>query len=245
VTCSRSDNQPLNDPYPVGTTTITWTATDASGNTATCTQTVTVNDTQPPQITCAPNQTVPQDSVQGAIVTYPSPTATDNCPGVTAACSPPSGSVFPLGTTTVTCTATDASGNTASCSFTVTVVPPTSTPSAKVTGGGNIPVPGGQASFGLVEITNNNGEVKGNLTYQDHVTGRTVKSTAFTALVVTGTHARLFGIATVNGAGSFNFVVDVDDLAEPGANVDKFAIQMSDGYTASGTVLSGGNIQVH
>src|SRR6185436_6231985 len=48
-------------------------------------------------------------------------TATDNCPGVSYACVPPSGTTFAKGTNSVTCTATDASGNTASCSFTVTV----------------------------------------------------------------------------------------------------------------------------
>ncbi|WP_318618939.1 HYR domain-containing protein [Priestia megaterium] len=45
----------------------------------------------------------------------------DNRPGVTTSCSPPSGSFFPIGTTPVTCTATDAVGNTATCSFTITV----------------------------------------------------------------------------------------------------------------------------
>ncbi|HTF37218.1 MAG TPA: HYR domain-containing protein, partial [Blastocatellia bacterium] len=43
-----------------------------------------------------------------------------NCPGVTVVCNPPAGSCLPVGVTTVTCTATDASGNTATCSFTVT-----------------------------------------------------------------------------------------------------------------------------
>src|SRR5262245_59297125 len=54
-------------------------------------------------------------------VTYCPPTASDNCPGVTTACVPPSGACLPPGTTTVTCTATDTSGLTANCSFTVTV----------------------------------------------------------------------------------------------------------------------------
>ncbi len=49
----RSDGQPLNAPYPVGTTTITWTATDAAGNTASCNQTITVNDVEPPVITAS------------------------------------------------------------------------------------------------------------------------------------------------------------------------------------------------
>src|SRR6185436_16371074 len=46
----RSDGQALNAPYPVGLTTITWTATDASNNTDTCNQTITVNDVEPPVI---------------------------------------------------------------------------------------------------------------------------------------------------------------------------------------------------
>ena len=71
-----------------------------------------------------------------------------------------------------------------------------------------------------------------------------LKSTLITAVLVAGTHARISGKATINGAGSFDFVVDVDDLAEPGINKDKFAIQVSNGYARSGT-LSGGNIQVH
>src|SRR5262245_12352897 len=93
---------------------------------AMCSFTVTVNDTQPPTITCpAPvtvvaAQTCPLSS--STAVTFPAPTVTDNCPGViTTVCNPPSGSTFPAGTTTVTCTATDAAGNMASCSFTVSV----------------------------------------------------------------------------------------------------------------------------
>jgi hypothetical protein len=59
-------------------------------------------------------------SSTGTVVTFPTPT-TGNCPGATVVCSPASGSMFPVGTTTVTCTATTGSGNTASCSFIVKV----------------------------------------------------------------------------------------------------------------------------
>ncbi|MFM1770824.1 MAG: hypothetical protein RJA22_3353, partial [Verrucomicrobiota bacterium] len=53
---------------------------------------------------------------------YTTPTATDNCPdGVTVVCNPPSGGTLQPGATTVNCTATDASGNTDDCSFTVNV----------------------------------------------------------------------------------------------------------------------------
>jgi HYR domain len=54
-----------------------------------------------------------------AVVDYAFAAFSDNCPGATAVCLPPSGIVFPLGVSTVTCTAQDAAGNTAACSFTV------------------------------------------------------------------------------------------------------------------------------
>ncbi|MFN8396142.1 MAG: HYR domain-containing protein [Bacteroidia bacterium] len=105
---------------PVGTTTVTATATDGSGNTATCSFTVTVNDNEAPAITCPSNITTSNDPGQcSAAVSY-TVSGTDNC-GATTTVSPASGSVFASGTTTVTATATDPSGNTATCSFTVTV----------------------------------------------------------------------------------------------------------------------------
>src|SRR5207244_1919792 len=51
ITGTRSDSQPLTAPYPKGTTTITWRATDDAGNFSECTQTVTVVDNEPPVIT--------------------------------------------------------------------------------------------------------------------------------------------------------------------------------------------------
>jgi hypothetical protein len=111
--------------FPVGTTTVTCTGKDAANNMSTCTFTVQVNDTQPPVITCPANVTTVANqngclSAACQIVTYTAPVVSDNCSGVTTVCTPPSGSCFALGVTTVTCTATDASANTATCSFTVT-----------------------------------------------------------------------------------------------------------------------------
>src|ERR671935_116371 len=107
--------------FPVGTTTVTSTATDAQGNSATCTFTVTVNDTQLPVISCSSNRVVSAFSGScSSNVTFVV-TATDNCPGVSVVSVPASGSSFPVGTTTVTSTATDAQGNSATCTFTVTV----------------------------------------------------------------------------------------------------------------------------
>jgi titin len=231
--------------FPVGTTTNTYKVTDASGNTAECSFTVTVHDSIKPQINCPANMTVPQDSAFGAVVNYTTPVGTDNCPGVTTSCTLASGSTFSLGTTTVTCTAQDTSGNKSSCSFTVTVVPPPSTVGVKSTDGGSIPIPGGTSTFGIVAMASSTGFVKGDVEYQDHVTGMNLKSTMITAIVVNGTHARIFGKATINGSGSCDFVVDVDDLGEPGIGSDKFGIQVSNGYTAGPSKLSGGNIQIH
>ena len=119
----RIGNTAITLPYgfPGGTTTVVATALNAAGY-DTCTFNVTVNDIEPPVVTC------PSDVVQsndpgecGAIVTFPDAIATDNCPGVTVTYSDTSGSFFPVGTTTVTVTATDGAGNTATCSFTITV----------------------------------------------------------------------------------------------------------------------------
>lgn len=120
--------------FPLGVSTVTCSAKDLAGNTAACSFTVSVTDTQAPLIICPANVTiVPSSGQTSAVVNYPPPTVTDNLPGATVVCSPLSGSSFPPGTTTVTCTATDARGNKASCSFIVNV----GGPLAKVTVTGN------------------------------------------------------------------------------------------------------------
>jgi hypothetical protein len=85
-----------------------------------CVSLTCVNDTQAPSIACPANITKTAGSQCNAVATYTA-SASDNCPGVTVSCSPASGSTFPLGTTTVTCKATDAAGNMTTCTFTVTV----------------------------------------------------------------------------------------------------------------------------
>jgi len=62
-------------------------------------------------------------------------------------------------------------------------------------------------------------------------------------MVISGTHATVYGFATVDRAGEVQFRVEVDDLGEPGTS-DVFRIVMRDGYTAGGT-LQRGNIQIH
>lgn len=100
--------------FPLGTTAVTCSA----GTGDSCTFDVTVFDTQPPQITVPEDLTiVGTDPGVPLVVTYMAPIASDNCPGVTTLCDPPAGAEFPIGDSTVTCTATDASGNTATGSF--------------------------------------------------------------------------------------------------------------------------------
>src|SRR5439155_5945390 len=92
--------------FDKGTTTVTCTATDASGNTNACAFTVTVNDHENPVIgSCPANITTNTASGQCTrTVNFATPNATDNCPGVTVACSPASGTAFAKGVTTVNCT---------------------------------------------------------------------------------------------------------------------------------------------
>lgn len=122
VTCSPGSGSF----FPKGTTVVSCKTTIGPS----CSFTVTVNDCQAPIITC------PADVISTAAASCPiqtsapinfAPTASDNCPGVTIVCTNQnnqivtSGSSFPVGTTTVTCKATDTSGNSASCSFTINV----------------------------------------------------------------------------------------------------------------------------
>jgi hypothetical protein len=120
--------------FRLGVTVVTCSGTGASGLTSNGSFTVQVQDTRPPTISRPPDITLEATGPLGAPVAYAGPTATDVAGPVnpTVACTPTSGSTFPPGTSVVTCSATDAAGNTASTSFTVTVTvaaapPPSST----------------------------------------------------------------------------------------------------------------------
>jgi hypothetical protein len=119
--------------FPVGTTTVACSATDSSGNSASGSFDVIVSSsTEPPQTDTAPPVftgvsaplTIEATGPQGAIMSYTTPTATDAHDGPIAAvtCTPASGAVFPIGQISVTCTATDESGNTGQATFSVNVV---------------------------------------------------------------------------------------------------------------------------
>ncbi len=122
---------------------------------------------------------------------------------------------------------------------------PASTPD-KVTGGGYILDPGDneKVSFGFNAQSTSSG-LKGNCTVVDAAPVRNVKVKCLTvtSLVQTATHATFFGRAEVNGVAT-DYLIDVDDNAEPGKGHDTFRIVTGSGYSAAG-ILDGGNIQVH
>ncbi|WP_234859124.1 Ig-like domain-containing protein [Aquimarina aquimarini] len=111
--------------FPVGDTTVTWTVTDSSGNTDTCTQIVTVIDNIKPTIIDCPSDIMLTTNTNNCSipVTWTPPTASDNCKGAPSVSSThDSGDMFAVGATTiVTYTFTDLSGNSDSCSFNITV----------------------------------------------------------------------------------------------------------------------------
>jgi hypothetical protein len=104
--------------FPFGTTTVACSAADGRGNVASASFNVTVQDTTAPAVTVPANVTIGRK--HGSYTFTAS--AIDAVDGsVTPVCTPPSGTTFAKGTTTVICSATDARGNAGSASFTVTV----------------------------------------------------------------------------------------------------------------------------
>src|SRR5260221_2561589 len=127
-TVTQTKGLPSGSLFPAGITTIEYTAKDVAGNSSTCSFTVTVSpDAQAPVISGCPANIgpLPMDTGKcGATVAWTAPTAKDNCdaaPTVTQTKGLPSGSLFPAGTTTIEYTAKDVTGNSSTCSFTVTV----------------------------------------------------------------------------------------------------------------------------
>ena len=119
VSCNPASGSTL----ALGATTVTCSATDEAGNSASDTFTITVRDTTKPVLSGQPSDiALEATGAVGAKASWDAPTASDTVDGaITPTCSPVSGSTFGLGATTVTCRASDDADNTGSGSFTVTV----------------------------------------------------------------------------------------------------------------------------
>ena len=126
-------NPPVGTPLGVGAHPVNCVISAGGVVSAFCHFTIVVEtDDKPPVINCPSNivETACPSPTGGcaAVVNYPAPSAFDNSGIVTVTCVPPSGSVFPCGTTTVNCQAVDRCQLTDQCSFTVTVTPSGNTP---------------------------------------------------------------------------------------------------------------------
>jgi hypothetical protein len=123
VSIARS-GLPAGNVFPVGTTTIIYTATDDAGNSSTATQTVTVIDNTAPTITAPAPTSVNADATGHALIpnVVAGATASDNCGPVTITQSPLAGTVVGVGTHTIVITATDAAGNSTTATTTFTVI---------------------------------------------------------------------------------------------------------------------------
>lgn len=128
--------------FPVGRTPVSCTATDATGNSSTAAFDVVVSST-PPVVTVPANVVAEATGPGGAVVAFTA-SATDVVDGtLPVACVPASNSLFPLGATTVTCTAVNSANRSTSARFTVTVVD--TTPPALATPPGVVVVATGPA----------------------------------------------------------------------------------------------------
>jgi len=115
----------------------------------------------------------------------------------------------------------------------------------KVTGGGEIDVPGGVANFGFVAQIKTTGDLpSGSLEYYNHARSLNVHALSIQTLAVAGTKATFLGECRKNGVTPCTFSVTVEDNAEPGRNVDRFTIAVSDEPVEGGTIMRG-NIQIH
>ena len=127
---------------------------------------------------------------------------------------------------------------------------PQSTLGCMITDGGRITASNGDKStFGSVAMVSSTAPAttSGAQEYQDHgpTTNLNVHSTAVLAVVCSGNKAGVFGTATINGSGSYNYRIDLTDNAEPGAGADKYRIRLATGYDSGEQTLAGGNIQMH
>jgi large repetitive protein len=147
--------------FPVGSTVQQFVATDAAGNTARCNFTVMVFDSQMPAMTCpAPIALATDLNVCTKRVVYNSPNTSDNCPIGTSSPHSAIGSnnTFPLGLTTEQYVIFDAYGNSANCSFTVTITDqetPRITCPANISKANDAGVCGAVITFGSVFAVDN------------------------------------------------------------------------------------------
>jgi hypothetical protein len=200
-----------------GTYQITWTYNDLNGNLTNQTQQVVVADIVAPVITAPAAITLNGDvSICGAIATFTATATDDSDSPITITYSQASGSVFPIGETIVTITASDISNNTSTATFTVNVLPTTV---AAITG--NTTICSGSTTVLATASTGGNWS-----------TDNSLVATVDAAGVVTGLSAGSATITYTNACGATaSRVITVNNL--PAATV---SAQGATSFCAGGSV---------
>ena len=212
---------PSDSMLPLGQTTVTESATDSAGHTSTSSFVVTVEDTTPPTISALPNLVLASTGPGGATATY-SATASDLVSGSQPVTfSPPSGTLFPVGTTTVTAIAADAAGNVAASTFTVTVVQAPAVTGISVSQG---PLTGGT----IVTITGSN------LTYATLVKFGTTAATNF----VIDSATQITATSPAGIAGTVEVTVTTPGGTSATSSADRFTYVVVTTTTSVGPIAS-------
>ena len=238
ATCSPASGST----FPLGHTQVNCTATDDSGNSASSSFDVSVEDTTAPTIDSHDDVTVQATSGSGILFTsglFTPPATHDLVDGDgVSTCTPPPNSTFPTGTTTVTCTATDLHGNgPVSTTFNVTVLS-----YQKLTMGAGIDLGKGNTASGNIQFDGTT--TTGSIVFKGSTIDFKSKSLTFDSVSADGKTIYAHGSGVSGKANTpLTFTLQATDNGEPGKN-DSFTITFSNGYIASGT-LAKGNIQVH
>jgi hypothetical protein len=128
-----------------------------------------------------------------------------------------------------------------------TWVLPMTTAGCEITNGGwIIAANGDRASFGGNAKANESGETQGQQVYQDHGPAQRLNMQSINVLAVVcdgSTRASIFGQATIDGVGTVNYRINVQDVGGPGRGQDTYWLLM-DGYDSGEQILRGGNIQI-
>jgi len=224
-------------------------------------------DITPPTLVLPAPISVMASGSSGAAVTYTASATDDTDPAPTVSCAPPSGSLFPIGTTTVTCTATDATGHSSTGSFTVTVVQPNT--DGRMHGDGFVEEGSTKDHFEFdvaARADLDRGHFNYNVTAPKHgsTPERHDQFTSTSIDVATFANDPAFtpgrkkqppatdsvvfsGKGKWNGKSGYTFEVSATDRGEPGVGRDTFAVTIKNAAGAvvesvSG-VLAGGNVQ--
>ena len=244
VTCAPASGSV----FPLGDSSVACVTSDASGNAAAAELTITVRDTTAPILLVPGNISDSADSAAGRIVDY-SVSASDAVTAVpTITCSPASGSMFALGTTTVNCQASDDAGNSSAAVFTVTIGEPVL---GRMHGAGEISSNGKRVTFMFDVRESANFVERGQLMLVVKDQGRAgrlvVASVADVRLSQAIDSVAFTAYGPWYGKTGYRFDVAAHDLGEPGNGVDTLEVTVTapngDVVERLSGVLIAGNIQ--